>query len=198
MVDENQDQTLELKMRYIMSSFCTECGTTFGDEAEAFCQACGVARLIVAAPGVVATPSPEQQLQQNQLAPTVEVAHSVYPPQPQQSYQPFQPVFATQPISGLVAPAYMGQAQVAPKSPGVALLASFFIPGLGTLMNGESGKGVMIFLGWFFGLAFFFAFTWLLLIGLLGLPFVFGFFIWGLVDAYSGARKWNARRGIIS
>jgi TM2 domain-containing membrane protein YozV len=80
--------------------------------------------------------------------------------------------------------------QVAPKSPGLALLASFFVPGLGSLMNGEVGKGIGIFIGY---VASFF-----LIIILVGIFGVIGFWIWGMVDAYQGAKTWNTRHGIIS
>src|SRR4029079_9172561 len=38
---------------------------------------------------------------------------------------------------------------VAPKNPGVSLIASFFLPGLGTMLNVEVGKGVGILVGYF-------------------------------------------------
>jgi len=81
-------------------------------------------------------------------------------------------------------------AQVAPKNPGIALVASFFFPGLGSLMNGEAGKGIGIFVGY--------VFSWMLTIILIGFIGVFGFWVWGMVDGYQGARKWNAAHGIIS
>jgi TM2 domain-containing membrane protein YozV len=84
----------------------------------------------------------------------------------------------------------VGYAAVAPKNPGIALLASFFIPGLGTIMNGETGKGVGILIGYFVAL--------LLSLVLIGIPFAFGLWIWGMVDGYQGAQKWNARHGILS
>ena len=80
--------------------------------------------------------------------------------------------------------------QVAPKSPALALLGSFFVPGLGQLMNGEVGKGVLLFCLYVF--CFFLMF---LLIGFLTAPAVW---IWGMVDAYGGAQRWNAQRGIVS
>ena len=79
---------------------------------------------------------------------------------------------------------------VAPKNPAIALLASFFIPGLGSMMNGSVGKGIGIFAGYFVG--------WLFSFILIGIPFVIGFWIWGMVDAHGGAKSWNARHGIIS
>lgn len=82
------------------------------------------------------------------------------------------------------------QVSVAPKNPAIALLASFFIPGLGTLMNGETGKGLGILIGYF--VAFLMSFV------IIGIPFAIGLWIWGMVDAHSGAKKWNVRHGIIS
>jgi TM2 domain-containing membrane protein YozV len=83
-----------------------------------------------------------------------------------------------------------GYHRVEPKNPGLSLLASFFIPGLGTMLNGETGKGIGILAGYFVAL--------LLSLVLIGIPFVIGLWIWGMVDAYSGAQKWNARHGILS
>lgn len=80
--------------------------------------------------------------------------------------------------------------QVAPKSPGLALLGSFFVPGLGQLMNGDAGKGVLVFC--LYVLSFFLMFV---LIGFLTAPAVW---IWGMVDAYGRAQRWNAQRGIVS
>jgi len=79
---------------------------------------------------------------------------------------------------------------VAPKSPGLALLASFFIPGLGQLTNGEAAKGILMFLGYLFSFVLMF-----LLIGFLTAPAIW---IWGMVDAYTGAQRWNLQRGIVS
>ena len=79
---------------------------------------------------------------------------------------------------------------VAPKSPGLALLASFFIPGLGQLINGEAAKGVLMFFGYVFSFALMFV-----LIGFLTAPAIW---IWGMVDAYTGAQRWNLQRGIVS
>lgn len=79
---------------------------------------------------------------------------------------------------------------VSPKSPALALIASFFFPGLGQLINGEVGKGIAM-------LALYFV-SWMLafvLIGFLFLPIVW---IWSMIDAYSGAKNWNTAHGIIS
>ena len=85
---------------------------------------------------------------------------------------------------------YVAVTQVAPKSPGLALLASFFVPGLGQLINGQAGKGIVMFLLYAFSFVLMF-----LLIGFLTAPAVW---IWSMVDAYRGAQQWNARHGILS
>jgi hypothetical protein len=70
------------------------------------------------------------------------------------------------------------------------VLASFFLPGLGSIVNGEGVKGAVIMVSYFVAL--------LLTLVLIGFPLAFGVWIWGMVDAYSSAQKWNARHGIIS
>lgn len=79
---------------------------------------------------------------------------------------------------------------VAPKSPGVSLVASFFIPGLGSMLNGEVGKGIAFLATYFLCLVLFFL--------LLPLLFALGIWVWGMVDAYQGAVRWNHAHGIIS
>ena len=82
------------------------------------------------------------------------------------------------------------QMVVAPKNPAVSLLASFFIPGLGSMINGDVGKGVGILAGFIVS-----AVLTIIVIGFVGLV---GFWIWGMVDGYQGAQKWNAKHGILS
>jgi TM2 domain-containing membrane protein YozV len=83
-----------------------------------------------------------------------------------------------------------GAMMIAPKNPAVSLIVSFFIPGVGSMINGDVGTGIAILglyiLGWF--TVFF----------LIGIPIALGAWIWGMVDAYRGAQRWNARHGIIS
>lgn len=99
------------------------------------------------------------------------------------AYLPYQPY--PQP-----APGY----QVAPKNAGIALLVSFFIPGVGSMMNGEAGKGAGILLGWMMGLLL----TATLFFAIIGLPLCFGMWLLGLIDAYQGAQSWNRKHGVIS
>lgn len=102
------------------------------------------------------------------------------------------PLAPTPPPSYAVAPRAGVQPglAVAPRSPALAALATFFIVGLGQLINGEVGKGIAFFLAAVVsGLLVF------LIIGIFLLPIVW---IWAIVDAYRGAQKWNLRHGILS
>jgi TM2 domain-containing membrane protein YozV len=88
-------------------------------------------------------------------------------------------------------PAYpIGQPVVAPKNPAVSLIVSFFLPGVGSMINGDVGTGVIILIIWLISFPLMFVF--------IGFLTVVVAFVWGLVDAYQGARRWNARHGIIS
>lgn len=82
------------------------------------------------------------------------------------------------------------QMTVAPKSPGVAVLASFFIPGLGSMISGRGGMGALIL-----GL---YVVSWILTIVIVGFVGVIGFWIWGMIQGYADAVAWNRRHGIIS
>lgn len=84
------------------------------------------------------------------------------------------------------------------KEPFFSLLASFFICGLGTILNGETSKGVkfmaVFFLSPLFGMMVgLFISSAMLLVGLL---VSFGVWVWGLIDAYKGAEAHNARHGL--
>jgi TM2 domain-containing membrane protein YozV len=79
---------------------------------------------------------------------------------------------------------------VAPKSPAVSVLLSIFIPGLGSMVNDNVGTGVAILVLNIIG--------WILAIVLIGIPLAIGTWIWGLVDAYKSAQRWNRAHGILS
>lgn len=105
-----------------------------------------------------------------------------YPPQgnwPQQGGQ-VQPYGYQQP----------GPAPVAPRSPALGLIVSIFLPGVGSMMAGKTGKGVGILIGWLIG--------WLLCLVLIGLVIMPVFWIWGMVAAYTDAVGWNRDHGIVS
>jgi hypothetical protein len=79
---------------------------------------------------------------------------------------------------------------VAPKNPAVSLLISFFLPGVGSLVNGDTSIGLIILVLWIVGIATSFF--------LIGIPLILAAWIWGMIDAYQGAQRWNARYGIRS
>jgi TM2 domain-containing membrane protein YozV/predicted nucleic acid-binding Zn ribbon protein len=66
------------------------------------------------------------------------------------------------------------------KSPSLAVLCSFFIPGLGQVYDGETARGMAIFVGTLVGIFIF---------------FIPGVIVWiyGMYDAYSTAKKMNNR-----
>jgi TM2 domain-containing membrane protein YozV len=79
---------------------------------------------------------------------------------------------------------------ILPKNPALGVIVSFFIPGVGSMVNGDAMRGGIILavyiVGWF--LAFF----------LIGIPILFGAWVWGLVDGYLSAQRWNLAHGIVS
>ena len=77
-----------------------------------------------------------------------------------------------------------------PKNPVLGLVLSLLIPGLGSMVNGEAGKGCIIL-----GL---YALGWILSIILIGIPLLIGAWIWGLIDGYQSAQRWNRAHGIIA
>jgi TM2 domain-containing membrane protein YozV len=83
-----------------------------------------------------------------------------------------------------------GQLAVAPRSPAISLIASFFVPGLGSMINNRVGIGILI-LG-IYALGFILAFF------IIGVPIAIGAWIWGMVDGYQAAQAWNRAHGIIS
>ena len=68
--------------------------------------------------------------------------------------------------------------EAAAKSPGIALLLSLLICGVGQMYNGQVGKGILMLLGC---LA-----AWMILLGWI-------VWIWSMVDAYQTAKKMNLR-----
>ena len=116
---------------------------------------------------------------------------AVRPPPPErygQQYAPGQQAqeWAPLPLHGQE----MQPMTVAPKNPALSVLLSIFIPGLGSMVNGNVGTGVAILILNIIG--------WMLAIVLIGIPLAIGTWIWGLVDAYRSAQRWNRAHGIIS
>ena len=90
-----------------------------------------------------------------------------------------------------------GQMTVAPKSPALMALASFFVDGLGQALNGNVAKGAIIFVCMVFGWTITYL-TMGILIGFLFWPVMACLHLWQVYDAYKGAQKWNLQHGIIS
>lgn len=111
------------------------------------------------------------------------------PPQYQAPYQAMPQVHGSVQYSG----APQGQAAphaVLPKNPALGVILSFFIPGLGSMVNGDAARGGII-LGVY-------AVGWILSFFLIGIPILIGAWIWGLVDGYLSAQRWNLAHGIVS
>jgi len=73
------------------------------------------------------------------------------------------------------------------RNPAASLLASLIVPGLGTIINGEPGKGALILAGWIV--------SWLLVLATIGVILVPAVWIYGMYDAFQGARRYNLAHG---
>ena len=91
---------------------------------------------------------------------------------------------------GYIVPLQPGSMVVAPKNPAVSLIVSFFIPGVGSMINGDVGVGIGILVLFIVGIA-----TTIFFVGFF---LILGAWIWGMVDAYQGAQRWNRAHGILS
>lgn len=80
------------------------------------------------------------------------------------------------------------------KDPAIALLVSFLVPGVGSMMNGDVGAGIGFLMLYIFGIVFFVCLGWAL-IGFLGLPLMLLAWGWGMWHAYQGAVDANRRAG---
>lgn len=93
-----------------------------------------------------------------------------------------------------VVPPAQGQAmayhQIQPHSTALAVVASFFIPGLGSMLNEKVGKGIGILACYVVSVILVF-----FLIGFIAVPAVW---IWGMVAANNDANQWNRAHGILS
>ena len=98
-----------------------------------------------------------------------------------QTTQTFQQPVAQQPVYAAQQPA---AAMMQKKSAGVAVILSFFLPGLGQIYNGQIGKGIILII---LSVVF-----WLLSSIVIGIPFYIILWIYGMYNAYSTANKINA------
>ncbi len=83
-----------------------------------------------------------------------------------------------------------------PRRPGLALALSALLPGLGQLYNGQLNKGLLLFIAFAFVSTPFIALValwlpagWLLPLLLLALISTLGLYLYGLADAWRGARR---------
>jgi TM2 domain-containing membrane protein YozV len=74
------------------------------------------------------------------------------------------------------------------RSPGVAAVLSFFWCGLGQIYNGEFAKGIAMMIAYAFS-----ALLIYVLIGFITTPILW---IWGMIDAYRTAERFNLRNGV--
>jgi len=79
---------------------------------------------------------------------------------------------------------------VQPHSATLAVVASFFVPGLGSMLNEKVGKGI--------GILACYIVSFILVIFLVGLIAAPAVWIWGMVAANNDAHKWNRTHGILS
>jgi TM2 domain-containing membrane protein YozV len=128
-----------------------------------------------------------------QVAPPQAASPQGWAPQPQGAAVQYQGAQA----QGV--PQYQGPPQaygpppvqlIAAKNPAVGVILSFFIPGLGTIVNGDTARGAIIL-----GL---YVLGWILTIILIGFPILIGAWIWGLVDGYLSAQRWNTAHGVLA
>jgi TM2 domain-containing membrane protein YozV len=69
------------------------------------------------------------------------------------------------------------------RNPAASLFASLLLPGLGTIINGETGKGLVILVAWIT--------AWVLILAIVGLILVPAVWSYGMYDAFQGARRYN-------
>lgn len=107
-----------------------------------------------------------------------------YAPPPHQGHPPNAAYGAPPPV--VVPPAR--------KEPAISLLVSFFIPGVGSMINGEVGAGVAFLLVYLLGGLIFVCLGWVV-VGFIGVPISLGAWIWSMVHAYQGAVTHNRALG---
>lgn len=119
-----------------------------------------------------------------------------YEPSPAPAY-PFAPQSSDRsPFPADVAAGTVGGRAVGegPKNPVVHLLASLLVPGLGTFLNGDLTRGMVIFAAYVSCWIGYLLLVWIL-VGVLFLPVALGIWVFGMYDAYRGAETWNRRLG---
>jgi TM2 domain-containing membrane protein YozV len=82
------------------------------------------------------------------------------------------------------------QFKAPPRRRWLGVLISFFIPGLGSIVNGSVGMGVLILVIWLIGVALTFV--------LVGFYIILVAWVWGLVDGVLSADRRNRRHDTVS
>lgn len=77
-----------------------------------------------------------------------------------------------------------------PRGRALGAIVSFFIPGVGSMINGSVGRGFIILAAYLVGCA-----LCLLLIGFVIVPVIW---IWAVIDGALSADRWNRKHGVIS
>ena len=107
-------------------------------------------------------------------------------------YGPQPPPWAGGPLQGY------GQPAVTPKSPAAMLVASWFVSGLGSILNGDTERGILILAchwgAWILAVICFVTII-LIPLGLMFCAAAVGVWIWGVIDAYQGAQRYNVTHG---
>lgn len=119
------------------------------------------------------------------------VPSSTLPPAPYPAAGTMVPASAPNPYGHR---GYPGAIPIARKEPGLALLASFLVPGAGSMINGDVGAGVVFLglylVGWVLVLC-----LGVLIVGLVGVPIALVAWIGSMVHAYRGAVNFNIAAG---
>lgn len=127
-------------------------------------------------------------------------ASMAYPPPPSDPVSPLTLPYAPPPAPFAGTPPSWptmgpGPAVVAPrKEPWLAVLASFLLPGLGSIINGDTGVGATLMITYALSVVFLLCF-WIFLIGLIGIPVMLLVWVGGMVHAHQGAVGFNLRAG---
>lgn len=133
-------------------------------------------------PGAAPQPGPQTQPPPPPQSFAGQAQQAGFAQQPGQQMQPVQPGgFPAHQQQGAVTPVY-GR-----KDPAIMLLASFFIPGLGSMLAERVGKGVGILIAYFISCALIFV-----IVGFLTTPVIW---ILGMVAAFKDAKDWNRAHG---
>jgi|SRR5579859_4074050 hypothetical protein len=110
------------------------------------------------------------------------------PPPPMPAAPPPPPPTFTAPAGMEAPPGGYPTTATGPKSPVVSLIVNLFVPGLSQIIfNEERNKGIAMLVGYIV--------CWVLFFLVVTLLIALGIWIWSLIDAYSGTKKWNVAHG---